>query len=58
MKTIYYRVAVSEDEEQFFLIAMEILMFNCYKDYEEIIYENGFPEKIERKQKQNDIIIA
>ena len=28
-----------------FSLAMEILMFNCYKDYEEIIYENGFPEK-------------
>lgn len=47
MKTIYYRVAVSEEEEQFFLIAMEILMFNFYKDYEEIIYDKG-----------NDIIIA
>ena len=60
MKTIYYRVAVSEDEEQFFLIAMEILMFNCYKDYEEIIYENGFPENLKenKNKKQNDIIIA
>ena len=45
MRTIYYKVAVPEDEEQFFLIAMEILMFNCDKDYEEIIYENGFEEE-------------
>ena len=45
MRTIYYKVAVSPEEEQFFLIAMEVLMFKCKKDYEEIIYENGFEEK-------------
>ena len=35
-------------------------MFNCYKDYEEIIYENGFEEKLKenKNKKQNDIIIA
>lgn len=35
MRTIYYKVAVSPEEEQFFLIAMELLMFKCKKDYEE-----------------------
>ena len=45
MRTIYYKVAVSPEEEQFFLIAMELLWFKCKKDYEEIIYENGFEEK-------------
>jgi hypothetical protein len=52
MKTIWYRVVVTEDKEQDFLRAMEGLSLIYYKDFEEII------EKIEREQKQNDIIIA
>ena len=35
MKTIYYRVVVSEDEEQDFLKAMEDLMFIYDKELEE-----------------------
>ena len=45
MRTIYYKVAVLPEEEQFFLIAMELLMFKCKKDYEEIIYEKGFAKE-------------
>lgn len=35
MKTIYYRVVVSEDEEQDFLKAMEDLMLIYDKEFEE-----------------------
>jgi len=45
MRTIYYRVAVSPEKEQEFLKALAGLVLICFKDYEEIIYENGFPKK-------------
>ena len=35
MKTIYYRVVVSEEDEQDFLKAMEDLMLIYDKDFEE-----------------------
>ena len=44
VKTIWYRVIVSEDEEQEFLRAMEDLALIYDKDFEEIIYVNGFEE--------------
>jgi len=44
MKTIWYRVIVSEEEEQDFLRAMEDLALIYDKDFEEIIYVKGFPE--------------
>ena len=45
MRTIYYKVAVSPEEEKDFLRAMEDLALIYDKDYEEIIYENGFEEE-------------
>jgi len=42
MKTIWYRVIVTEDEEQDFLRAMEDLALIYDKDFEEIIYDEGF----------------
>ena len=47
MRTIHYhyKVVVSPDKEQSFLNALAGLVISCYKDYEEIIYENGFEEK-------------
>ena len=45
MRTIYYKVAVSPEKEQDFLNALAGLVLTCYKDYEEIIYENGFPKE-------------
>ena len=42
MRIIYYKVAVSPEKEQKFLNALVGLVLICYKDYEEIIYENGF----------------
>ena len=44
MKTIWYRVIVTEDEEQDFLRAMEDLALIYDKDFEEIIYVKGFEE--------------
>lgn len=45
MRTIYYKVAVSPEKEQEFLNALIGLVLICYKDYEEIIYENGFAKE-------------
>lgn len=42
MKTIWYRVIVSEEEEQDFLRAMEDLALIYDKDFEEIIYDEDF----------------
>ena len=44
-RIIYYKVAVSPEEEQDFIRAMENLAIIYDKDYEEIIYENGFEEE-------------
>jgi hypothetical protein len=44
MKAIWYRVIVSEEEEQDFLRAMEDLALIYDKDFEEIIYVKGFTE--------------
>lgn len=44
-RIIYYKVAVSPEEEQDFMRAMEDLALIYDKDYEEIIYENGFEEE-------------
>ena len=44
IKTIWYRVIVSEEEEQDFLRAMEDLALIYDKDFEEIIHVDGFAE--------------
>ena len=45
MRTIYYKVAVAPEKEQEFLNALAGLVLICFKDYEEIIYENGFTKE-------------